>query len=163
MDLTLGIDVVPIPGLQQAFATVGFTTGDLTSIYVDEFVYLRRPRRYRLTLAHEIGHVFLHADFYRAYGWTNLTEWKQMIQDIPEDQYRFMEWHANAFAGLILVPGLRLEKELAECRRRVEEIAPAAKDEPEAYREFVEVCMSETFDVSSEVISKRLEKRGKEE
>jgi hypothetical protein len=70
------IDVVPCPGLQATYDAVGFTTGDLSAIYVDDFVYENRPTRYRFTLAHEIGHVFLHADFYRAHQWKDLKEWK---------------------------------------------------------------------------------------
>ena len=34
----------------------GFISGDLNVIYVDELIYDQRPARYRLTLAHEIGH-----------------------------------------------------------------------------------------------------------
>ncbi|MBI4602387.1 MAG: hypothetical protein HY721_10555 [Planctomycetes bacterium] len=55
IELQLGIDIVPFPGLHRAFDTDGFTTSDLSAIYVEEYVYQNVPTRYRFTLAHELG------------------------------------------------------------------------------------------------------------
>jgi len=38
IDIRLGIDIVPIPGLQCAFDVDGFITSDLRTICADEFV-----------------------------------------------------------------------------------------------------------------------------
>jgi Zn-dependent peptidase ImmA (M78 family) len=95
-------------------------------------------------------------------GWRTLAEWKKVIQDIPDDQYRWMEWHANTFAGLVLVPPGRLEAQFQECREIVQKHAPTARENPEAYREFVEECLADAFEVSVAVISRRLRKGGSE-
>ena len=104
VDLRLNIDIVPMPGLSN-FDTVAYISSDLTEIRVDEFIYNNRPNRYRFSLAHEIGHRELHADFYRQFKFTDVASWKRFMTDIiPKDQYRHLEHHANSFAGLILVP-----------------------------------------------------------
>jgi hypothetical protein len=61
VEFGLKLDIVPIPGLEEAFEVVGFTSSDLSEITVDEYVYESQANRYRFTLAHEDGHVVLHA------------------------------------------------------------------------------------------------------
>lgn len=68
VEFQLRIDIVPFPGLHKAYDTDGFTTSDLSAIYVEEYVYMNVQTRYRFTLAHELGHVALHADFYASPG-----------------------------------------------------------------------------------------------
>ncbi|MBI1999774.1 MAG: hypothetical protein HYS69_00995, partial [candidate division NC10 bacterium] len=41
------IDIIPVPGLQEAFEVDGFISSDLKAITVDAFVYEHRPGRYR--------------------------------------------------------------------------------------------------------------------
>ena len=89
----MGIDIVPFPGLHRTYDTDGFTTSDLSSIYVEEYVYVNVESRYRFTLAHEVGHVWLHGDFYKTLAWNTPAEWKRLIQEIPDREYGFMEWH----------------------------------------------------------------------
>ncbi len=158
VDNALRIDIVPVPNLQRDFDTVGFTASDLSAIYVDAFVQDRIEPRYRFTLAHEVGHIVLHADFWKSRRWNSIAEWKRSIEEIPDDAYRFMEWHANAFAGLVLVPPLALASSTVSCVRKVQSYAAAARHEPEAYREFVELCLAEEFKVSHAVIQKRMRK-----
>ena len=56
VEFDLGLNIFPFPNLQTTFDVDGFISGDLTVIYVDEFIYQQRPARYRFTLAHEVGH-----------------------------------------------------------------------------------------------------------
>ncbi|MHC4606279.1 MAG: HDOD domain-containing protein [Planctomycetota bacterium] len=100
VDTVFGIDIVPLPDLERRFDTVAFTTGDLTAVYVDEEVYRGRSRRYLFTLAHEVGHLILHRDYYLDRGWQTVEEWKRVMQECPEGEYRLMEWQANTFARL---------------------------------------------------------------
>lgn len=67
------IDIIPVPGLQEAFEVDGFISSDLKSITVDAFVHERRPGRYRFTLAHELAHVVLHRRLQSKWG-TFLTK-----------------------------------------------------------------------------------------
>jgi Zn-dependent peptidase ImmA (M78 family) len=78
---------------------------------------------------------------------------------IPEDQYRFLEWHANAFAGLVLVPEALLAREIKRCEAIIKRHAPQAIKEPAAYREFLEACLAQRFDVSVDVVARRINKR----
>jgi len=59
-EFKLGVNIIPIPNLQKTFEVEGFISSDLQNIYVDQFILYERPTRYRFTLAHEIGHIFLH-------------------------------------------------------------------------------------------------------
>jgi Zn-dependent peptidase ImmA (M78 family) len=158
VDNALKIDIVPIPGMHKAFDTDGFTTSDLKAIYVEEFIYDQRPGRYRFTLAHEVGHIVLHEKLYRSLKWDSLEEWKRTVQGIDEEQYRWLEWHANAFAGLVLVPPAPLEKQIRECEETILQAIPESREQPEAHRDFLEACLADAFEVSIGVISRRLKK-----
>ena len=157
VDIILEIDIVPMPGLSN-FDTVAYISPDLTEIRVDEFVYNNRPNRYRFSLAHEIGHRELHADIFRQFEFSDVASWKCFMTDaIPLEQYRYMEFHANSFAGLILVPA-------AEIRTKFFDFVEPAQtggidfDEPgTGAREYVEEQIAEIFEVSAEVIHKRIE------
>jgi hypothetical protein len=115
VDVSLGIDIVPMPGLQNLIDTVACLSQDMKTIYVDDFIYNKRPNRFRFSLAHEIGHCVLHADIFHQLSFDTIDEWKSIItNEIPEKEYGFIEYHANAFAGLILVPSDKLKDVFAD-------------------------------------------------
>jgi len=58
IELRYKLDIVPTPGLKPAFDIDGFISSDLSTIYVDEFVYESYLARYRFTLAHELAQQF---------------------------------------------------------------------------------------------------------
>src|SRR3990172_7989294 len=60
IEFNFQVDIVPVPGLQDAFEVDGFISSDLKTITVDAFIYDRRPGHYRFTLAHELAHAVLH-------------------------------------------------------------------------------------------------------
>jgi len=105
----LVIDIVPMPGLQGAFDVVAYISADKTEIRVDEYVYYHRPERYRFSLAHEVGHWYLHSDLWGELTFSTVTDWKNAVSQIPDKENAFLEWHANQFAGLILVPPCELQ------------------------------------------------------
>lgn len=39
VEFYFGIDIVPVPGLQIDYETDGFISGDLTTIFVDDYIY----------------------------------------------------------------------------------------------------------------------------
>lgn len=157
VEFDFGIDIIPIPGLHQAFEIDGFTSSDLTSITVDEYVYLKRPNRYRFTLAHEIGHVVLHKELYSARNFNTIDGWKQFINEIPDAQHSLMEWQAYCFAGLILVPSSKLKLEVD---KGIKLIPPAIDKSRKDNWDFIWVYIAEhvakKFEVSSQVIEKRM-------
>ena len=56
VEFGLGLDIVPVPGLQSSFDVVAYITRDCKEIRVDQYVLESRENRYRFSLAHEVGH-----------------------------------------------------------------------------------------------------------
>lgn len=157
VDLRFRIDIVPMPGLGN-FDTVAYISPDLTEIRVDEFVYNHRPNRYRFSLAHELGHRVLHADLFQQFKFSDVTSWKRFMTDvIPLEQYRYLEFHANAFAGLILVPAAELREAFFDCVEKAQEHGIDFDEPGTGAREAAEEHIAGIFEVSAEVIHKRIE------
>ena len=151
------MDIVPVPGLQQGFDTVSYLTADLQEIRVDEFVFTSRLNRYRFSLAHELGHRILHRDIFEQLAFDDIDSWKRMMrQRIPEKEYRFLEFHANSFAGLVLVPQQELAAAFAETIETFRGMGFSEFGDP--VRDYVEASIAERFVVSPEVIHRRVER-----
>lgn len=103
-EFDLGLNIFPFPRLQETFDVEGFISGDLTVIYVDEFIYYQRPARYRFTIAHEVGHYIFHADLMALVHPQSVSEWKNFVLGIDEEAYDWLEYQAYTFAGAVLVP-----------------------------------------------------------
>src|SRR5207247_1730438 len=111
VDNDFRIDVIPMPGFHLNYEVDAFISTDLSEIRVDQAVYeAKNKNRFRFSLAHELAHRLLHADIFRAMSFTTVQQWKESRNAIPEREYSRLEFQANTFAGLILVP----PKELAE-------------------------------------------------
>jgi hypothetical protein len=157
-EISLGLDIIPIPGLQRAFEVDGFIDSDLAAITVDQFVLENRPARYRFTLAHEIGHLYLHREIFEGIKFSSIEEWKKFqLQVCPED-YSWLEWQAYSFAGLVLVPPNHLKEEFEACeiRAKADGLSPGS----EATLWYICEVLASTFEVSREVIEKRTDKDG---
>jgi len=158
VEMRFGMDIVPVPGLQAGFDIVGFLTNDMQEIRVDEYVYLNRLNRYRFSLAHELAHRILHAELWRQMHFNDIASWKTAVtQSIAEKEYGFVEFHANFFAGLILVPTPDLETEFRQCVAMARQQGLDIHDEATGAQELVESYIGRAFDVSRDVIHKRLE------
>ena len=153
------IDIVPLHGLHRAFEIDGFTSNDLTTISVDAFVQESRPGRYRFTLAHEIGHIVLHREFFLQHTFRNIDEWKEFVQSISPRDYGIIEWQAYQFAGFILVPQrvLRIKYNDAIELARDKGVLRGKHIEPAA-RQYVANWLAKQFVVSSEVIERCLQR-----
>jgi Zn-dependent peptidase ImmA (M78 family) len=160
IDLQLRIDIFPIPGLLDDIDIDGFTTSDMKCICIDEFVYAKRNSRCRFTLAHELGHIVLHERLFKSATFRNKSEWKRFYAAIPEDDRRWIEYQAYAFGGLLLVPGPPLRRELPKCIAMVKKHGGWIAKDASTAQDFVEECLAKRFDVSQDVISKRLIKEG---
>ncbi len=160
----LKLDIIPIPGLYKLLDMDGFLYGDLSAIAVDEEVMEHsNPVRYRFTIAHEIGHLILHPQLFRASNVQDIGSWQTFVKAIPEPLFNRAEWQAYCFAGLILVPHEYLKQELV---KTIETIRTAIKNLPDGLkahantsflRAVVEIEVAKVFEVSSQVISKRIE------
>lgn len=163
----LGIDIVPVPGLQETlrsddYGVVGFITSDLKEIHVDEWIWNHRYNRYRFTIAHEIGHAVLHKELYESRRFASAQSWKAFINSIPDEVHGWYEWQAYAFGGLVLVPGDPLREAVTDHLARVisrlkQENIPFATVRDRAW-DIVLEHVAKDFEVSADVIQRRVEK-----
>lgn len=156
VEFSLGLNIIPLPGLQKAYDTVAFISSDFKSIYVDNFVLENREKRYRFSLAHEVGHLWFHRDCLSAFIFSSIEEWKTFQCTIDDESYGWLEFQAYSFGGLVLVP----REPLASCKKSLEEqIRKTGMDATtEAAQEIVSERLAIKFNVSKEVIDKRLQK-----
>jgi Zn-dependent peptidase ImmA (M78 family) len=112
--------------------------------------------RYRFTLAHELGHLYLHRDLYEELRFASVSEWKRFQEEVDETDYGWLEYQAYAFAGLVLVPTAHLRAQFQSAVNAAERVGFSRQGEPEAFYEYVIETLQEVFEVSDAVIAKRL-------
>ena len=166
VEFQMGIDIFPMHGLATDFdgdnlEVEGYTSLHRKTITVDNDTYLKKPSRYRFTLAHEVGHIFMHSAVYELELFKNIDEWKDFIKCFPQSEYDKFEWQAYAFAGLVLVPGSPLETVVG---RHLQEVISVVKQQglnPKNFSEYIWDTVYERvakdFEVSPIVISKRVD------
>ncbi len=101
VEAKLNIDIVPISNLRLDLDNDGFISGDFSTIYIDQDVYLNIETRYRFSIAHEIGHFWLHENIYKELEFSNIDEWQEIYYKIDDADYSWLEKQANNFAGLL--------------------------------------------------------------
>lgn len=157
-EFQMGLNIVPIPGLLRTFDVDGFTSNDLFNIYVDEFIYSDRPGRYRFTLAHEVGHIILHKEIYSKANFRNIKEWKDFVNSISEKDHRWLEYQAYSFGGLVLVPREHLIKLTEFYVNRIQDEDISLRENWDFAWDLIAAQLAKDFEVSPEVIEKRLSK-----
>ncbi len=155
-EFSLHLNIIPIPGIQNALEIDGFMSSDFKSISVDQFVMEKRETRYRFTLAHEIGHLVLHQEILSQFNFNTLDGWKQFQTDIDIEAYGWLEWQAYSFGGLVLAPREALASRRVICEQQIsqEGLTPTS----EAAQFYVVKMLARDFNVSEAVIEKRLYK-----
>ena len=160
VELRYQIDIIPVPGLHEAFEVDGFISSDLRAITVDAFVYEHRPGRYRFTLAHELAHAVLHRRIYQEHRFRRVEDWKRFQREMDEEDRRWLEWQAYAFAGLILVAAEPLGTEYQRAARAATRVGLSLQKAGEVAQSYVADWLARRFEVSAQVIEKRLDKDG---
>jgi Zn-dependent peptidase ImmA (M78 family) len=128
----------------------------MKEIRVDATDQRNNSNHYRFSLAHEAAHFVLHADVFRALIPRSIRDWKEKLRSISDEDYGWIEWQANALAGLILVPSHHLKSLLEKAVSIVREEGINVDDEP--IRDFIAKVVGESFGVSGDVIARRLVK-----
>jgi Zn-dependent peptidase ImmA (M78 family) len=103
-ELKLGLSLVPIKTLKKDFDVDGFLDSTLTKIFIDFDLYTQQENRTRFTIAHEIGHLVLHQEIFQKINIKNEKDLHNLIENIDNDEYSWMEYQAYSFAGHLLVP-----------------------------------------------------------
>ena len=99
-EFQLGLIFATVSDLKDEYDIDGFLSADLTTLYIDEFIYLQRENRSRFTVAHEIGHFVLHPQASIVHAPKTRDEWKAYVRSVPDRNRRSMEWQSNSFGGV---------------------------------------------------------------
>lgn len=158
-EFDLGLELVPKARLRQAGDIEALLLGDLRTIVVDRDAFMdpHAENRLRFSVAHEIGHLILHADVYGRLQHGSFEEWMSFLEAIPETEYNWLESHAYEFAGRLLVPPDALRASLKEAVRLAEQGGFTEWDATgETALGIVANHICRRFGVSSDVIARRL-------
>ena len=96
----LGVAVVPVKGLVGALGVDAYISADFKTIYVEQQGYEDESYRYRFSLAHELGHLVLHREYFSSRV-DGFEEWKGLVLGKMNG---CVEFQANYFAGSLLAP-----------------------------------------------------------
>jgi len=158
--LKLAID--PEHNLMQTMDMEAYLRSDLTGIVVDHDHYMdeKFANRMRFSFAHELGHFFLHKDFYTMIVFESAEEWKEILLSLPDTEYRYFEYQANEFAGRLLVPRKDLVQEIEKSVETLKRnnMLEYLKGDPYAVLSGITPRLARIFGVSSDVIEKRVDR-----
>ena len=162
IEMELGLTIEPITDLQRELDVDAFLKRDFSGIVVDLECFMdeRFRNRFRFSLAHEIGHLILHRNLFDGYPINSIEEWKYFITGIPEEQYKYIEYQANEFAGRLLIPRNVLVEEIGKCLGLIEDpqLIDYLRKDPASVLSRISPRISRIFGVSDEVIQRRAER-----
>jgi Zn-dependent peptidase ImmA (M78 family) len=163
MQSALDIDPIPIEDLQRHCYIDGFISLDFKYIYIDKSQYCNKSyyKRVRFTIAHEIGHWALHKDLIEKLEFKSIDDWIEFRLNLQESPLGLIEWQAREFAGRLLVPINHLVTEYKMARNEVLKNNmgwDAPKIDDSEMFSLVAPQIAPKFDVSTEVIEKRLDR-----
>jgi Zn-dependent peptidase ImmA (M78 family) len=163
IESTMGVSIIPLKNLQHDCDLEGFFSKDFKSIYVDEDLYIddRYYKRVRFTIAHEVGHLVLHRANIDMVRFTSQDEWIKFRMNLTDEPLGWFETQASEFAGRLLVPIDQLVSAFKDARAEIIKKNSGWADSKPDDEEII--CVASTkiapkFDVSAEVIEKRLRK-----
>jgi hypothetical protein len=157
----LGFTIRRLDGIFEDTEVYACLASDLTTLFVDEQTYTHRYKDAQFSIAHEIGHFVLHKSFYAENRIARISDYRGIMDALGDETHSRMEWQAQNFAGLLLVPTAALLTLLTAARS-------AAKDHgfdgdvlaSEAGFTYAVGWLAAQFDVATRVIEKRLEFEG---
>lgn len=151
VELKIGIAVVVVPGIKKLLGIDAFINSSFSQITIDEHSYSAYPERTKFSIAHEIGHLVLHADWYKTNGPKTMDEYLGFYDRIDHEIYKHLEIQASTFAGLVLVPKRILLEKLKGKLGRV-----PSNENPEllipVFQDLLDI-----FKVSGEVLLRRMQ------
>jgi len=154
-EFAVGLNIVPIPGLYRDYKIESWLSCDQKAVFVDLRQCEEMETRYRFSLAHEIGHLLLHADLYREVSLGSFEDWISFHEGLDPATRDSLEWQARSLAGRILVPAEPLVRHAQEQIDAVKLRLPKGVD-PEALFGAVAIPLSDIFNVHEEVVRIRL-------
>ncbi|HRK04692.1 MAG TPA: ImmA/IrrE family metallo-endopeptidase [Chlorobiota bacterium] len=157
----LGMRIIPYKGLLEEVGAEAILLWNLTDIFVDESGFSSsRRRRFRFSLAHEVGHAILHRSLAHLHRPKSRTDYVLMVQNMNSMYHALFEWQANEFAGRLLVPKHRLQFHLEQQRDFIMVAAKMVGGSEQQLSDILSLGLCDVFDVSKEVIEIRLREEG---
>ncbi len=163
IEIGLKISIVPVPGFQDLCDADALIASNWRYVYVDNSRYLdeRYRNRLRFSLAHEMGHFYLHKEVYNDFNIKEWNDYYKLLKEFPQDQYGYLEFQANSFASYLLVPrdilALERDRALDKFKRNVNYVK-LEKVDIDTLNSYLAIPISKTFKVSDSVIYYALNK-----
>lgn len=151
-ELSLKISIVAIPALRRVFGHESFINAQFNQITIDNGIYEESEERTRFTVAHEIGHLFLHKELYQSQNIKTIDEFLNFQNSFTNKQWQRVHIQADRFAGFVLLPKLELERVL---EKEVSSVGGIKNFTITDFRNLVDV-IKETFFVSESCIQTKL-------
>ena len=157
----LGMEIIPIPGLQRTHGVDGFLSQDCLTIRVDEGVMKNVSTRYRFTLAHELGHYFLHGEIIKKHINSIESEREPMLwETLSQEEYARAEFQAHVFASALLIPSVPLQEHFQHATSNLSKLGRSFEMLEDASKMRVVRACAATFDVSPGALRVRLIREG---
>jgi hypothetical protein len=158
IELRLGLNIIPMPGLRRFFDIDGYVSKSLSDISVDQYIQESRPDHYRYVLAHELSHILSHREIISRFDFESIEAWKAAMIGIAREERSVFDGQAHELGTLILVPTDRLAMEFEQNRKRFEQkgLTLSQVAATERGRIIVEDDLARRFDVPRFVITDRI-------
>jgi len=150
----LELKLVPMPFRNNISGCEGFLSSNL-----DEIIYYEHPTneaRTRFTIAHEIGHLVLHANYIKQLMITDFNKWVATILTLDTAVWSRAEFQANRFATFLLVPISELMQEITTFKPQLEKAYNSGIKHPAEIYEYLAPGLARTFLVSEEMMKHHL-------
>ena len=165
LEVDLGLDPIPFDDLETKYRVEAAIKADFSGIYLDAEQYALmengpewKLNRLRFTVAHELGHFFLHRDLPQSSHFSSLPDFAKWTENYGGRKYT-AEQEANEFAGRLLVPEMRLAQAFDTFADEMERLIPNFIDSGQLRDKFA-ARAAQRFGVNSQVISIRLDRDG---
>jgi hypothetical protein len=159
-EFDLNLEIRTITGLKEDADVDALLLGDWKTLIVDHQQYMddRFVNRLRFSIAHELGHFVLHKAVFDSIPRESAEEWISFMQEMPDKEYGLLEYHANEFAGRLLVPVDELCVQFEKVLLEVERKGMTRGSLTDAHLSYLCIPLAKHFAVSQEVIERRLSK-----
>jgi len=153
-DVKLKLDIILVKGLQEQCDIDALISSNWQIVYIDHDRYLdnRYQNRLRFSLAHEIGHFILHKGIYNGFKIKDSKDLRRLLEQIPQEQYGYLEVQANKLANYLLVPRDKLIIERDKVLKKYKSLVEMEGMDKKTLNSYLTVPISKIFGVSESVI-----------
>lgn len=152
LQFSLKIELNVIPNLKKLSGVECYINTSFTMITIDSDYFDKYVARARFSIAHEIGHLVLHKDYYNSHPFNTTSEYIKTMQSITEADNKRLEIQANIFAGYLLMPTPQLNQEI----KKITLALGGTKNMTITNLQDVRDKFTNIFEVSEQVVEKQI-------